>query len=61
MAGKKKSKNLRKEGVQGRPYPKMFVREAIKLAKRLKSAQAAARELGIHPNTLLKWMRKESK
>lgn len=43
--------------VTGRPYPKSEVRAAVALAKRLKSCVAAAKELGIHPNTIRKWVR----
>lgn len=54
---KKKARSLRKDGIQGRPYPKAFVRDAIRLAKKLGSASAAAAQLGVHRNTVRKWVR----
>ena len=43
--------------VVGRPYSDKDVAKAIALAKKLRSCRAAAMQLGIHPNTVMKWVR----
>lgn len=47
----------RKVNAPGRPYLKGFVRSAVALAKRLGSCVLAAKELGVHVNTVRGWVR----